>query len=196
MRPTSRCRSTPPVRIRCRWPRDGLVLGARKRKERRDRAEGLLTRDTHVRACVGQDGGFVEESAARAAAPPVSSRAPWLQGVRTMASTFRSPAASMSGPTCTVRLEHIAGRRRRTARVSGARHEIIVDPLLDEQAGSRRRRSDPRCGTWTARALTAASISASSNTMNGALPPSSSDSLLQRWARTAPSAACRRRSIR
>ncbi len=56
-----------------------------------------------------------------------------------------------------------SGRRRRPA----------------HRGGSRTRRSGRRCGTcWSSRRRPRESMSASSNTMNGALPPSSSDSFL------------------
>ena len=110
--------------------------------------------------------------------PPVTTLAPLASASATCSSTFSTRvrvdqrALRHAGLGAVADLErlHLRGellrrtrRRRRPAR----------------RGGWRRRRSGRRCGTCEAIApSTAASRSASSNTMNGALPPSSSESFL------------------
>ena len=75
------------------------------------------------------------------------------------------PVADLQAPH---RRRQLARRRRRRRRPAPG-------------SGWRRRRSGRCCGTWTpSRPATAASRSASSKTMNGALPPSSRRHLLDR----------------
>ena len=178
--------------------RDRLVLGL-EAEQRRDRAEGLLARDHHRRSCTSVRIGRLEEACRRARG---ACRRP-------------RPCAPLATRVGDVLLDLLDRRRRRSAGPASTPASMPLPTFSASTAaasfcgervvarrpargcGWRRRRSGRCCGTWTTIApSTAASRSASSNTMNGALPPSSSDSFLTVVGALRHQHACRPRSSR
>ena len=177
--------------------RDRLVLG-REAEQRRDRAERLLARDQHLggrrrrarsarRTCRRARGARRRSATRRALADARRRCAP---------RPCRRPPSSISGPCVDAVVEAVADLQRRDRRGELARRTRRRRRPA-RGGGWRRRRSGRRCGTCEAIApSTAASRSASSNTMNGALPPSSSETFLIVPAHLRHQHACRPRSSR
>ena len=182
------CRSSPRGRTRCCWRADHFLLGLEAGSSGAPVRRFPRTRRAS-RGDVGEHGGLEEQPAVRhALRGPLSRLCPQR---RQRASRPSSPLSSMSGPITTpgsvpaptlkpftFSVSLAAKRRRRRP----GRRAVRAHAGLAGVAVWRRARPRP------------ASRSASSNTMNGALPPSSSE-LLDRVGALA-SARARSRSSR
>ena len=158
--------------------RDRLLLGLEP-EERRDRAERLLARDHHRGRDIGQH-RRLEEPAAQRDADGRRRQSSRLCCTRVLNVLFdlRDRLVVDERPLGRARLEAVGRVQRGHARRQ-LRGKRVVDRSPARRCGSRTRTSGRCCGTSRpSTPSTAASRSASSNTMNGALPPSSSESFL------------------
>jgi len=124
--------------------------------------------------------------------PPVTTLAPFLTASAMCSSTFSTAFMSIKGADHGTRLEPV-GDLHRPGGLGKALRERVIDTVLHQDpvgadaglADILILRGDRAPCLRRGKLLTAISISASSKTMNGALPPSSSDNFL-----TVPAHCC------
>ncbi len=132
------------------------------------------------RACPGWRwrSRWAQRTGPAAAGRRVTMRPPLATASAMCSCTLSSAAGSISGPFGYARLKAVAHLQALHALGQLGDEGIVTSPLA-RTGGWRRRRSGRRCGTCCSSApSTALSRSASSKTMKGALPPSSSASFL------------------